>query len=63
MGGLLGWSVAFLVATEFAPGGRIDAVVFAIVPMLLLTVAAIACWIPARRGARVDPAVALRSEG
>jgi len=39
-----------------------DPLTFALVALLLASVAVLASWIPARRAARVDPMVALRSE-
>jgi predicted permease len=40
----------------------LDPVTFALVGALMVVVAALACWIPARRATHIDPMVALRSE-
>ncbi len=40
----------------------LDPITFAMVSLLLFTVAAVACWLPARRAARIDPMAALRYE-
>jgi ABC-type lipoprotein release transport system permease subunit len=39
-----------------------DPAAFAVAPAILLAVAALACWLPARRAARLDPARALRQD-
>ena len=62
LGAVLGWCLALGLAWRFAPASSLDPGVFALVPAILLSVAALACWIPARRVTSVEAALALRGE-
>ena len=62
VGVALSAAVARVLASAFL-GLRIsDAIVFALGSLMLSLAVLMACWIPARRAAGVDPMVALRSE-
>jgi ABC-type antimicrobial peptide transport system permease subunit len=66
-GGLVVGLAAALLASRWLEGLLFevephDPATFAGVGLVLLTVAAIACYLPARRAARVDPLTALRAD-
>jgi predicted permease len=61
--GLAGaWSLSRLMTHLLVGIGASDPAVYGAASVLVAAVALLACWIPARRAARVDPMVALRYE-
>ncbi len=66
LGIAIGWAAALALSRvlqtllfEITPT---DPLTFATIPLVLAGVALLACWLPARRAAKVDPMVALRAE-
>lgn len=61
-GAVLGWVVMFIGTTAFFAEATEDLWSFVGVPVVLLLVATLACWLPSRRCAAVDPLVSLRQQ-
>lgn len=62
--GLLGACMfaLFLEKVLFGFSGALDPVAFGVVTVIFAVIALFACWLPARRAAKVDPMIALRAE-
>jgi len=62
IGLVISFGLARVLSSQLAQIKSYDPVTYLIVAALLALVATLACWLPARRAARVDPMVALRAE-
>jgi putative ABC transport system permease protein len=62
----LGLAGAFALTRAMAPllygVDAVDPLTFLLIPLLLLCVALLACWLPTRRATRADPMIALRCD-
>jgi putative ABC transport system permease protein len=58
----LGYLLARLLRVFLFGVSALDPLAYAVVCVILAVVAAVACWLPARRATRVDPLIALRAD-
>ena len=61
-GAFCGWLIALMVDLHLFSGGTDDLLPMIGVPVVLLAIATLACWMPANRAAKIDPLKALRTE-
>jgi len=65
-GAVIGLALAALasqaLSSQLVGVSAYDPAVYVLVPLLLAVISALACYIPARRAARIDPLVALRQD-
>jgi putative ABC transport system permease protein len=62
LGAIASLAVSHLLQSMLLAVNARDGLTFAIVPSILAVAALFACWLPARRVARIDPSIALRDE-
>jgi len=62
LGLLLAMATAKVLSGILYGVGALDPIAFTVAPLVLITAALIATWLPARRATRVDPVQALRAE-
>jgi predicted permease len=62
IGLLAAWGLTRLMESLLFGVGTTDPLIFILIPLLLMLVALLACWLPAQRATKVDPLVALRNE-
>jgi len=62
LGLLLSIPAGRLVCSSLFGVGPADPITYLLIPAMLLTVALLSSWLPARRATRVDPVISLRSE-
>jgi predicted permease len=60
LGSIAGWIVAMLIDRDLSGDTPAGAIGLAVVPLVLLVVATVASWLPARRAARVDVTSSLK---
>ena len=61
-GAASGWVLAVMISVRSIPTSVVKLPVFLSVLAILVGVATLACWIPARRASRIDPMTALRHD-